>query len=600
MQPLSRRRFLAASAAFGFAPRLLQAAPSTSDVPNVREPLRPLAYDQVSLTGGPLAEQYDAMHAHYLALSNDRLLKVYRQRAGLPAPGKDMGGWYDLNGFVPGHTLGQYISGLARIGASTGDAACHAKVHALVSGFAETLGPNNQSILRPETNLWICYTLDKHFAGLIDAATLSNMPEAKPLLSRVLQGSQSLLPAKGRDRIGKKDPPYDETFVMPENLFTAAELTGNPAFEELGRRYLLDREFFDRLARGDDPFPGQHAYSHAIALSSAGKAYLHLGDAKYREAMQHAFVLLTTEQQFASGGWGPNETFIHPHRGELYESLATTPDHFETPCGAYAATKLARYLLRTTPAPRDTAHGDNLERVLFNTILAVKPPDSDGDYPYYSTYSPSAEKVYYKAKWPCCSGTLAQTVADYPLNIYFEAAATNSTPDIYINLYTPSEARFVHQGMDFTLRQETGFPAEDATELMFEAPHELEASLHFRIPSWTAGRATLTINGHLHAQPSGGTWAPVQRRWRGGDRLRLTLPQDFRFEAIDDKHPDIVALMRGPVQYVALNASERDPHLPAPASLHRVAAQIFRDGDLTFIPLYHVQNETYTSYFNRA
>ena len=67
---------------------------------------------------------------------------------------------------------------------------------------------------------------------------------------------------------------------MPENLFTAAELTGNPAFRDLALRYLLDRELFDPLARGADPFPGQHAYSHAIALSSAAKAWLVLGDAK--------------------------------------------------------------------------------------------------------------------------------------------------------------------------------------------------------------------------------------------------------------------------------------------------------------------------------
>ncbi len=317
------------------------------------------------MTGGPLAEQYDALHAHYLALSNDRLLKVYRQRAGLPAPGQDMGGWYDLKGFVPGHSLGQYISGLARFGASTGDAACHEKVHDLVDGFAATLGQDNQSILRPQTNLWICYTLDKHFAGLIDAADLSQVTDAKGILERVLAGAEPLLPARGRDRIGNIDPPYDETFVMPENLFSAAELSGNPRFRDLAERYLLDKELFDPLARREDPFPGQHAYSHAIALSSAAKAWIVLGESKYKDAMRQAFTLLTTQQQFASGGWGPNETFVTPHKGELYDSLGTTVDHFETPCGAYAATKLARYLIRFTDAPKDTTHADNLERVLY-------------------------------------------------------------------------------------------------------------------------------------------------------------------------------------------------------------------------------------------
>ena len=73
------------------------------------------------LTGGPLKAQYDWVHAHFLSLDNDRLLKVYRQRAGLPAPGEDMGGWYDADGFVPGHTIGQYISGLSRMYATTRD-----------------------------------------------------------------------------------------------------------------------------------------------------------------------------------------------------------------------------------------------------------------------------------------------------------------------------------------------------------------------------------------------------------------------------------------------------------------------------------------------
>jgi len=567
-----------------------------------REPIREFDYAQVRLTGGPFAEQYAAIHAHYLALNNDRLLRVYRQRAGLAAPGADMGGWYDLDGFVPGHTLGQYISGLARIGASTGDAACHAKVHALVGGFAETLGPDNQSILRPKTNQWICYTLDKHFAGLIDAGTLSNLPNAKELLNRVLAGSEALLPAKGRDRIGKKDPPYDETFVMPENLFTAARLTGNPAFSELAQRYLLDREFFDPLSRGEDPFPGQHAYSHAIALSSGAAAYLAFGDAKYRQALRNAFSLLTTEQQFASGGWGPNETFIAPHKGQLYEALSTTVDHFETPCGAYAATKVARYLTRLSASPTDTRHGDNLERVLYNTILAVKLPDSDGDYPYYSTYSPLAKKVFYQAKWPCCSGTLVQTAGDYPLNIYFK-----SQDGLYISQYMPSELRFEHGGVPVLLTQETNFPLSDSASISVKTTHPVEFVIYLRIPSWVDRAATVMVNGRaVTASGNRGSFVALRRIWREGDRIAVTLPQSFRTEAIDDQHPDTVALMRGPVQYVALSPTKEldAERLALPTGLKQIAPQAFVENyegrQIVFVPLYQVRNETYTSYFSKA
>jgi DUF1680 family protein len=598
---LTRRTFLSttvkAAAAVSASPSLAALAE-----PDNRQPLRPFAYADVQLTGGPFAQQYDALHAHYLALSNDRLLKVYRQRAGLPAPGADMGGWYDTEGFVPGHTLGQYISGLARIGASTGDPACHQKVHDLVDGFAATLGPDNQSILRPKSNLWTCYTLDKHFAGLIDAATLSNLPEAKPLLTRVLDGSKPLMPAKGRDRIGKKDPPYDETFVMPENLFTAADLTGNPDFRDYAHRYLLDRDLFDPLARGEDPFPGQHAYSHAIALSSAAKAWLVLGDPRYKQAMQHAFTLLTTQQQFASGGWGPNETFITPHKGQLYDALSTTVDHFETPCGAYAATKLARYLTTFTDAPRDTAHGDNLERVLYNTILAVKSPDSDGDYPYYSTYSPVATKVYYQKKWPCCSGTLIQTVSDYPLNLYFQ-----STTGLYISQYTPSHLRFAHAGTSIQLTQETRYPTEDTTTLTLNPTSPVTFTLFLRIPAWLTQPATIHLNGKSLDTPARpGTYAAIQRIWKPGDRIDLTLPQAFRTEPIDDLHPDTVALMRGPVQYVALNPTPQlsKDRLTLPSSLKQLASQSFVESyagtQVIFVPLHTIQNETYTTYFSKA
>ncbi len=555
----------------------------------------------MQLTDGPFADHYNATHAHYLSLSNDRLLKVYRQRANLPAPGEDMGGWYDLQGFVPGHSLGQYISGLSRIGACTGDHSCIEKARTLVGGFGETLGPRNESVLRPQTNQWTCYTLDKHFIGLIDAATLAGDSAAVEVLNRVLQGAEPLLPVRVYDRIGKNDPPYDEPFVMPENLFFAAELTGNPRFQQLALRYLLDRDLFDPLAHGVDPFPGQHAYSHVIALSSAGQAYLRLGDAKYKDAMAHAFRLLTTTQQFASGGWGPNETFITPHRGELFHSLSTTADHFETPCGSYAATKLARYLLCTS-TPNSTDYADYLERVLFNTILAVRMPDSDGDYPYYSTYSDAAAKVFYPTKWPCCSGTLVQTVADYPLNIAF-----TSDDGLYIVLYTPSRIRFSQGSTTIHIEQETAFPAGDTVSLKLSLNAPTRFTLRFRLPAWLSRPASMSVNGRSVVLASGrGSFESVNRMWRNGDRIDLTLPQDFRAEAIDDLHPDTVAFMRGPVQYVAIEASNehRNGKRSLPSNPKQVAPDIFVQGDagqeIVFVPLYSIVNETYTSYFSKA
>jgi len=600
----TRRKFLQGSAAVlshsllghsaGFA------STPTSNSASSREVLREFPFGAVTITGGPFKQQYDNIHASYLALDNDRLLKVYRQRAGIPAPGPDMGGWYDADGFVPGHSLGQYISGLARIAAATGDPACQRKVRELVLGFGATLGADNQSILRPQSNLWICYTLDKHFAGLIDAYTLAQVNEARDLLSRVFDGSRSLMPEHGHDRAGKKNPPYDETYVMPENLFAAYQLTGRHEFQATALNYMLDHDFFDPLARNENVLPGRHAYSHAIALSSAAKAYLVLGDEKYRRAMAYAWTCLTTEQQFASGGWGPNEQFVEPHQGKLYESLSSTVDHFETPCGAYAATKLDRYLLRMTGDPR---YGDHLERVVYNTLLGVKQPDSDGDYPYYSTYGPKASKVWYPHKWPCCSGTLVQGVADYVLNLYLRA-----TDGVTVNMYAPSELRFAHSGVNIKLTQATDYPAGEVVSMRIDSSVPQVWTLRLRIPGWLVGPARITVNGVAAAAPKPGSFAALRRQWKAGDSVELHLPQAFRAEAIDDLHPSVVAVMRGPLMLVALDPPEglekRRLSIEEGFSAlgQRAAAWTRNEGgqEIVLVPFYKVQNERYTTYLTRG
>lgn len=594
---ISRRDFFKTVAAFATAGGICQSV--ADDFHSPAEELAEFDYGAVQLTGGALKQQYDRMRDSYLALDNDRLLKPYRERAGLPAPGAEMGGWYGPDGFVPGHSLGQYISGLARFGRTTGDASCNAKVGELVSGFAATLGSKDRIYAGVNAEkVWPCYVLDKHLAGLIDASTLTGNAQARDLLPRVLRGAGPFIPERGRDRVGKKDPPYDETYVLPENLFSAYELTADRSFRDRAVAYLLDRDFFDPLARGEDVLPGRHAYSHAIALSSAAKARLVLGEERYLRSMETAWRLLTTEQQYASGGWGPNETFIEPHKGQLFASLQSTEDHFETPCGSYAAIKLARYLLRATG---DGRYGDGLERVLYNGLLAVKEPDGEGDYPYYSTYGPNAQKVFYRQKWPCCSGTLVQGVADYAKNIYFR-----SREGIAINLYTPSRVVWSQNGVPATLTQETEYPIGETVQVRVGSPAPVAFTLSLRIPGWLKHAPSVQVNGRPEHYASRRGFALVRRTWRDGDRITLDLRQNFRTEAIDDLHPHVAALMRGPLMYVQLNPGAGEQRLPRLESLradddlrgtfHSPAGASTR----LFVPFFQIRDERYTAYFGNA
>jgi DUF1680 family protein len=588
---LTRRTFLGTAAACA-------AARATKSAQKVK--LREFAYSQVALTEGPLADMYRRTRAHFLALDEDRVLKVYRQRAGLPAPGRDMGGWYDADGFVPGHLIGQFISGLSRFHANSGDPASAAKVRRLVQGYAAAFEKDGEPYASPKAPAtWACYVLDKYEIGFLDAATLASIDEARALLPRVIQASLRYIPDHTFDRIGVKQPPYDEPYVLPENLFKTHALTSDKRYLDMARLYLLDT-FFDPLARGENVLPGKHGYSHVIALSSAAKAYEVLGDEKYLRAVRNAWDMIEQTQQYASGAWAANEEFVRPRSGELASTLTNTRNHFETPCCFYAWAKLARYLTSFTG---EAKYGDGLERALLNTILGALDPDNDGGYFYYSDYQARGRKGYYKQKWPCCAGTLLQSVADFPLNLYFQ-----DDRGIYVNLYAGSELRWKANGVPVKLTQRTAYPESERITIALEPESPVEFAVSLRIPSWLDQPAAISVNGKTaQVNAERGRFATLTRRWRKGDRIDLVLPFSFRTIAIEESAPDTVAAMRGPVMLTAVDPPDQ---LTATAnalkSMARVAGKPLEfncrtaTGDVRMRPFYQVQREAYSTYFRRT
>jgi len=596
---ISRRGFLQQITAAAVAPLQAFRSWATSAQTATRERLSVFRYSDVRLTGGPLCLQQERIHASYLALNEDKLLKVYRQRAGLSAPGEDMGGWYDAEGFGPGQVFGQIISALSRFYSSTGDPATQAKVQRLVEGFAATIGSDNYwypSLKASSASA--AYTLDKIIVGLLDAHQFARVASAIDITRRCIQGSLLYLPAGPFESSQEpKQAESDEPYTLPENLFYAYEVTQQEKYRELAKKYLADG-FFDPLSRGENVLPGLHAYSHVNALSSAARAYLVLGQQKYLQAAQNAWQMIDSTQSYASGGWAPGEHFVVPNKGQLGDGLDQTHAHFETPCGSYAHLKLCRYLLRVTA---DARYGDSLEQVLYNTVLGAKDPAGDGRAFYYSDYHSSARKTFYSDKWPCCSGTLPQVVADYSISCYF------ASPDgIYVNLFTPSEVNWRAGSVPAKLVQVTGYPETDSTEFHVTVSAPVDFTIYVRIPGWLQRSALITVNGKNYpvaAEP--GAFAAIRRRWQTNDTVQLQLPTSLRLERIDDQHPDIVALMRGPLMMVAVQPSlaigEKSVSELSMAANSSSAINLSTVPEkLRFIPFYKVQDEEYTTYLRRA
>lgn len=504
-----------------------------------------------------MLQQFETNHAFFLALDNDRLLKPFRQRAGLAAPGEDMGGWYDndpsfdgtgsFHGFIPGHSFGQYLSGLARAYAVTGSRATQEKVQQLVQGFAPTV------CSRFYDNYHLpAYTYDKTSCGLIDAYRYAGDTRALEVHKAATEAVVPHLPEKALSRKEQfarphKDVAYcwDETYTLPENLFLAYRLSGSSRYRDLAIRFIEDDLYFDPLARGENVLPGEHAYSHVNAFSSAMQAYLVLGAEKHLQAAKNGFEFLRTTQSFATGGWGPDELFRKPGSGEIGASLTKSHASFETPCGAYGHFKIGRYLLSVTG---DSRYGDSMESVLYNTILGAKALKPDGSSFYYSDYNMAAHKGYHPDKWPCCSGTFPQITADYGISSYF-----HDDEGIYVNLYVPSRLNWRHRGAKLSLTQRTQYPHVPSTEFVVSADRDTPFSMRLRIPAWAGARTALWINGTKTDQElTPGRFATVSRAWKDGDRIELEFDAPLELQAVDPQHPDLVALTYGSLALFAI------------------------------------------------
>lgn len=507
-------------------------------------------YGDVELLEGLAAKQLRDTAAALLAMDEEALLRPFRERAGMPIAAEGLGGWYDfdptfvpgtqMNGFIPGHSLGQYISSLARAHAVTRDPAMAAKARRLNKAFGETLRPAFfEGYPLP------AYTYDKMLVGLIDAHLYANDPEAKALIGKVTDIAAPFLPDHALTRPEMRARPHpneaftwDESYTLPENLYRAWEVTGDARFRTLARAHLHDKPYFDPVAAGENKLPGEHAYSHVNAFASAIKAWEIEGDPKHLTAAKNG-MRFVEEQSYATGGWGPNETFVQPGQGKLGKLLAEGRASFETPCGCYGHFKVARGLIRNTGESR---WGDAMERLLFNASLGVLPLQSDGTSFYYSNYHDGAKKEWYPNKCPCCSGTLGQLAADYGISAYLR-----DEQGVYVNLYLPSKVTWRSAGKHVEIRQETRYPFAPEVHFTIRTARPAAFALRLRIPEWSGAATALRINGRPAVPGKAGQFTEIVRTWHGGDKVTLTFDMPLRLEPVDAQTPDRVALVHGPL-----------------------------------------------------
>jgi DUF1680 family protein len=556
-------------------------APSSGETEELMRRVDPFDYEGVRLLPSRFLTQVEAARDVYGSLPDDDILMGFREAAGLAAPGQGMSGWCQSSSAV---IFGQLLSGMVRLGKASDDRALIEKAVRLFEGWQDTLPLDGNARMR-------LYDWDKLVCGLVDLAKYANV-ESLPALRRTTQWASRTFdrarrPADGHDFWGAGPGDTSEWYTLPENLYRAYQLSGERIFKDFADVWLYE-EYWRPFAQSSTPphvLP-VHAYSHVNAFSSAAMAYAVSGEKRYLDICINAFDFLQQTQCYATGGYGPDERLMPPD-GSLGRALDVNAYHAEIPCGSWAAFKLCLYLMRFTGEAR---YGDWIETILYNSMGASLPTEPDGKTFYYGDYSMSAgRKSFYWHEWPCCSGTYLQNMAEYHNMIFLR-----DSRGIFVNLFIPAEARWIHDGVSVVVRQETLYPESEEVVVRLAMPRPCAFTLHVRVPLWSNG-LTIALNGvSLEVSVTPGRWASIDRLWQDGDQVDIKIPLQLRGLPVDRQHPDRVAVLYGPVVLAQDEACCRRPLSLAPQT--ELATRLVKEGPTPRFRILNTVPERHTRY----
>lgn len=513
----------------------------------------PLA--DVRLTAGPFLKAQQTNRAYLMSLDPDRLLAPFRREAGLPLRQPSYGNWESSG--LDGHMGGHYLSAMALMYASTGDAEVKKRLDYAIAELKACQQANGngylggipggasawQDIAKGKLQAdnfsvngkWVpWYNLHKVYAGLRDAHTYGGSGEARAMLIALsewaLQLTAQLTPAQVQDMLRSEHGGMNEVFA------DVYQMTGEKKYLELARRF-SHNAILDPLAAGQDKLTGLHANTQIPKVIGFERIGAITGERKWFDAAEYFWTTVRERRTVAIGG---NSVKEHFHDDKTFAPMINEVEGPET-CNTYNMLRLSEMLFNRDQQVRYT---DYMERALYNHILSSQRPD-DGGFVYFTPMRPNHYRVYSqvdKAMW-CCVGSGIESQSKYGEFIY-----AHDGEALFVNLFIPSTLHWREKNVRLT--QSTSFPDRDSTRLTIES--DAAFTLKLRYPGWVArGRMQVRVNGKpVSLTGTPGTYVSLQRQWRKGDRVDIRVPMTTTLEQMPDKS-DYYAVLHGPIVLAA-------------------------------------------------
>jgi DUF1680 family protein len=425
-------------------------------------------------------------------------------------------------------------------------------------------------------------------------------------------GSSVLLDAAKRaagflESLAENDPgQLARSAICPSHYMGVMELyreTGDERYLRLAEAFVEVRDDFDGGDDNQDRLPVREqkvAAGHAVRANYlyAGLADLvaETGDDELGRVLEGLWQDVVDTKLYVTGGcgalydgaspdgypWQREISRVHQAYGRAFQ-LPNTTAHNES-CANIGMILWSERMLALTG---DARYADVIERIAYNSLLAGI--SLDGTRYFYTNPLRQVRNLPFPLRMPgetamrpvpeppasdarlraqylssfCCPPNIARTLAQF-----HERAMSTSPDGLWVHLYGSAEVSAELGDRGIRLRVETDQPWGEAVTLEVLDATGGGMPLKLRIPGWTDG-ATLTVNGDPVEPGAPGTYTTVDRSWRAGDRVQLTLPMPVRMlrgHRLAEEVSNQLAVTRGPVVYCL-----ESPDLPDGVRLEQLA-----------------------------
>ncbi len=326
---------------------------------------------------------------------------------------------------------------------------------------------------------------------------------------------------------------------------------GHFTYEERGKDY-----YQDKLPVKEQTQITGHAVRAMYLYTGAADVAAAKNDSGYMKAMKQVWDDVVYRNMYITGGIGSSG------KNEGFSVDYDLPNE-RAYCETCASVGMVLWNQRMNMLTGESKYIDVLEKSLYNGALDGL--SLSGDRFFYG--NPLASNGGNKrSEWfgtACCPSNIARLVAS--LGDYIYAKSDN---DIWVNLFIGSSTSLDLKNNVVQLVQQTNYPWDGDIQLTVSPQKKSKFSLHIRIPGWAQNQPspgdtyrflnysekkfTLTVNGKSIPYSTKNGYAVIDKEWKKGDIVSLSLPMEIRkvisIDSIADNR-NKVSLQRGPLMY---------------------------------------------------